>query len=572
MFGVAALVSLTWLGAANLFAPLARETISGPPASPELVASDGRLLFLGPTTSGERCAPRSLVDVDPIVGEVFVASEDRRFHDHRGVDLRALARAAWVGHSGASTLSMQLARLIWSHPRTLLGKLEEARLALRLERTLSKDEILEQYLNRVPLGRNIRGVEAAAWTYFGHSSRQMTLGEAALLAAMAPAPSRLDPRFALEAAGVARNRLLLRLEAQGSRTHKEVGAAISEPLALPPGVPRHILSIVGPALPNGRTTLFLEPRLQSAVERVVASHRQRLATLDVDAVAVVVIAHDTNSVVAHVGSLDFDDPVRGQVDHSRARRQAGSTLKPFLYALRVEDGATPDTLVPDTFRAFREGNRLFIPSNLDENFRGVVPLQVALGSSLNVPAVWTAERVGLDRFRQTLDVLGLDLRGATRDYGLGLALGDADVCLLDLTSAFTVFSRGGFWSPARLTYSSEPPSDRRVIPEEVARIIRDILSEEATREPGFGSLAHLGLPFRVALKTGTSSSSRDFWALGSTEALTVGIWAGNSSGMRAADAVSAEVAVPILVDVLAAIVDTPPDQRERATAATRGPN
>lgn len=520
-------------------------------ASREVWSSDHVLLDLLPNAEGSRCAWRRLAELDPTVVSVFIASEDRRFREHPGVDLRAIARAARTGGSGASTITMQLARLLEPHPRGLLGKLREARLALRLERTLTKDELLEQYLNRVPLGRDLLGVEAAAWAYFGHSAQRLSLAEATLLAALAPAPARRDPRTSLEAAREARDRLLRRLADAGAISIDARDAALATAVRPPrrwPSLAPHLRARLDSGASS--TRLFLDARLQAEVERVVATHRQRLRVLGVDQVAVVVIEPRTNGLLAHVGSFAFGDAAGGQVDHALARRQAGSTLKPFLYALRLEDGATAASPVPDFVRAYREGDALFVPRNLDEAYRGQVPLRVALASSFNAPAVATAEAVGVERFRATLDRLGLRLERPTSTFGLGLALGVADVRLLDLTSAFSVFARDGLWSPARLVDDGTAPADVRVFPAATARTITSVLSDEAAREPGFGALGRLGLPFPVALKTGTSSLARDFWALGSTSTHTVGVWAGNSDGAPAEDVVAAEVALPLLVDVL----------------------
>ena len=527
-------------------------------ASAEVWSRDHELLSLRANDQGERCAWRQLEELDARVVDVFVAAEDQRFFEHAGVDLRAIARAALRGGSGASTISMQLARLVRPHRRTLSGKLAEALLAVRLERTLSKHDILEQYLNRVPLGRNIRGVEAAAWAYFGHSARTLSLAEAGLLAALAPAPSRLDPRESPQAARVARDQLLTRLAARGQLPAEDVATSAAVPVAPPAGWPERAAHVVAsvPSAP-GQTRLLIDAAAQSHVEAIARSHRQRLAILGADAIAIVVIEHRTNGLVALVGSFAFDEPPSGQVNHAKAARQAGSALKPFLYALLLEDGASPETPVPDVARGFREGESIFLPRNNDDLFRGMVPLRVALGSSFNVPAVATAELVGLARFRSTLESLGLRLERPTESYGLGLALGVADVRLLDLTSAFSVFARAGVWSPPRVLADEEVVPETRVFSAATAQAIFEILSDEQARVPGFGEYAHLGLPFPVALKTGTSSAARDFWALGSTAEHTVGVWAGNSNGSPAADTVSIEVAVPILVDVFAALANAP---------------
>lgn len=526
-------------------------------ASAELWSHDGVPLAIRPNSMGDRCAWRSAASFDPIIEQVFIQAEDSRFRTHAGVDWSALARSAKRGGAGASTITMQVARLIHPHPRTLLGKLQEMLLAVRLERSLTKDEILEQYLNRVPLGRNIRGVEVAAWMYFGHSARRLSLSEAALLAALAPAPSRLDPRFARDDALAARNRLLARLAARGRWNAIEVASARESALLQPPGLPRlaeHLVaSIVLP--PGQKANVFLSAELQSRVEAIAASHRARLAVLDVTAVAIVVLEHKSSAAVAWVGSLDFGSPASGQVDHARSKRQAGSTLKPFLYAMRLEDGATPDTVVPDFLRGFRHNDDLFVPRNCDESFRGLVTLRVALGSSLNVPAVATAELVGLERLRAKLEEVGLQLDGDASRHGLGLALGVSEVRLSALTNAFSVFARDGMWHRTRIL-EDDRTLQHRVFSTSTARSIFEILADESARRTGFGDRAALGLRSPVALKTGTSSYSRDFWALGSTTDFTVGVWAGNSDGSPAADLVSMDVAVPVLLDVLLALPKT----------------
>lgn len=531
--------------------PLSKTSFAiGNRASQEFWSVDGQLLHVSTNERGERCMWRSLSEISPLIQQSFVAIEDRRFRHHGGVDLVAAGRAAWTGRTGASTLTMQLARLMRPHARTFVGKLAEAWLAMRIEATFSKDAILEQYLNRVPLGRNVVGVEAASWAYFGHSSQTLTLSEAAMLVALAPAPTRLDARFDRAAAIAARNAVLSRLSSIA--TQAEIDSARATrfvPTALPSLA--HVVVGMVPANASGRVHLTLGSRTQAVVERVLRHHRQRLAALNVDSAAVVVVDNSTGDVRAVV-------PGYGWVNCATARRQAGSILKPFLYALRLEDGASPETRVGDFLRAFREGESLFVPEDNDGEYRGLVSLRIALASSLNVPAVNTLEEIGLERFRRLLERLGISLKDNVNEYGLGMALGVADVRLLDVTSAFAVFGRNGTWSSPRLIQGESLPL--QVLAPTTARAIARILEDEDARTTGFGELGRLDLSFPVALKTGTSTDARDFWALAVTGRHTVGVWAGNADGRAAANTFAAAVATPILVDVVRELATTNPLQ------------
>jgi penicillin-binding protein 1C len=509
-----------------------------PPAAVEVLDRRGRLLRTA-LPEDLFSAPVSLDAVSPWVVTATLAAEDRRFYEHPGVDLRAIARAAWqdarAGRvvSGGSTITQQLVRALRPRPRTLWGKAEEAWRALALERRASKREILEAYLNRPPYGRGTRGIEAAARAYFGVRARDLTLGQAALLAGLPQCPSRCDPVKDPGAAAARRRTVLGRLYAWGWIDAATRASALAEPdrvsdaarADLAPHFARRALSRPG-AGPR-RTTLDAD--LQQELEELVATHLKSLAPWHVTNAAVVALDNASGDALAWVGSADFlDDAHHGQVDGVVARRQPGSALKPFLYGLAFSRGLSPSDRIDDA-PTFAKGG--FSPRNYDETFHGPVTLRQALACSYNAPAVRLVERMGVPDFLAVLRSFGLDTldRGADR-YGAGLALGDGEVRLLDLAAAYAALARGGVWSPPRESLSDPRGPARRVLSREAAYLVTSVLSDNSARVEAFGHDSALALPFPFAAKTGTTKDYKDNWAVGYTPEWTVAVWAGNFDG------------------------------------------
>lgn len=520
-----------------------------PPATGSVALLDraGLPLRTARAADGARQRWLGIAELDPDLLAAFVAAEDRRFYEHRGVDLIALGRAARDNlragsvTSGASTITMQLARLLRPMPRTWAGKAAQVAWAVRLDRAYPKQVILEQYLNRVPLGQGTLGVDAAARLYFGRAASELSLGQAALLAGLARAPSRDNPLASLARARARRDRVLDRIEALGLERPETVARARREPVLGPgaeapfaaPHFTTWVLGSAPPALPGGLLT-SLDLGLQRAVEAEVRHTVAELRWAAAEHAAAVILANRTGEVLAWVGSPDFHEPTSGQVDMVISPRQPGSTLKPFLYGLAFDRGYTPATVLPDVPTVYRTSTGPYAPRNYDRRFRGPTRIREALGSSFNVPAVELASRLGVAPLLATLHRAGVaSLTRRPDHYGLGLALGNGEVTLLELANAYRALANGGVWHPVRWTAAAPgdgPGESRVVISPPAAALVLDILSDPVARIPGFGPVTPLDLPFRAAAKTGTSRNFTDNWAVAVTAGFTVAVWVGNFSG------------------------------------------
>ncbi|HKY36826.1 MAG TPA: penicillin-binding protein 1C [Polyangiaceae bacterium] len=547
-----------------------------------VVDRDGRLLREVRVGQGARVEPTRLEELSPWVVPALLAAEDGRFFEHPGVDPLAVARA--LGQlvlerrvvSGASTLTQQLTRSVVPRPRTLSGKLREMALALRIEASLSKRRILEEYVSRVEFGPNLVGIEAASRHYFQKPAAALDLAEAAALVSLPRSPSLYDPCRRPQLLERRRLRVLERLGALGLATPAEIARAELTPVrivaaAVPQGAEHLSLALAGRfggmAGRSGehtrllRTTLNAE--LQRAAERIARSASPTLARHSGDAIALVVLDNASADVLAYVGSPGyFDAQHLGANDGVVAKRQPGSALKPFVYAAAMQElGYSPATLLPDLPRDFSVPGGSFAPRNYDQRFRGPVLLRQALGSSLNLPALEVSSRLGPPRLLATLHRFGFaSLNRDAEHYGVGLALGDGEVTLLELVTAYSALARGGELRAPRFVLSRsgyageasaaavEPP--RRVLRAELAALLSDVLSDDAARAAGFGRDSVLTFPFPVAAKTGTSKGFRDNWALGYTHEVTVGVWVGNFDGAPLRDASGITAAGPAFHELM----------------------
>jgi penicillin-binding protein 1C len=491
-----------------------------------------------------------LAAVSPHVLAALVAVEDTRFRRHPGVDAIALARAAAEaahrGHavSGGSTITMQLARLRYGIPRTMWGKLREIVLALRIERGLTKDQILEAYVNRVPMGGNLVGVEAGARTYFGVPASDLDWAQATFLAALPNDPSALDPyahRAALERRRLA---IVAYLRARGVLSAADAQRAAIERLAVVPrsegiGDAPQLVFRLAASTPDDvervRTTIDrdLQRYVEATAQEVVAALHDR----SVRDGAAIVIDNATGNVLAYVGSpAYFDGPSLGRNDGVMALRQPGSTLKPFLYELAFERRTIrPATILHDVPTTYAiPGAQIYAPADYSGQFEGPVRPRIALADSLNVPAVRTLSAVGVATFQSRLNALGfVHLDRPAAYYGLGLTLGSGEVTLEELGHAYAVIARGG--RPLHLRYRdgdamNPANTPRRIGDEATWALVTDMLSDAHARARAFGVSSLLRLPFPSAVKTGTSSDFRDTWTVGFTRTYTVATWVGNFDG------------------------------------------
>jgi penicillin-binding protein 1C len=439
---------------------------------------------------------------------------------------------------------MQLARLLMPIDRGYLGKLRQAMWALRLEAGLRKEAILEQYLNRVPLGQGAIGVAAAMRLYFGGTPEQASLGQAALLAGLARAPSSQNPLVAPSRAAVRREIALNVLVRQGYATPVEAHRAGTEPVlgehaASSFRAPHFTTRLLAEAETEGRpltgrwqTSLDLE--LQNLLEQEVRHTTVQLADRGGRHGAVVVLDNRTGEVLAWVGSPDFWADTAGQVDMVVGPRQPGSTMKPFLYALAFDRGVTAATVLADVVTTYQTARGPYHPRNYDRREHGPVRAREALGSSYNIPAVGMADRIGPGALLQGLHLAGFtSLSRPAEYYGLGLALGNGEVTLLELANGYRALANGGVWHPFRTSLMSaggSPGEARRVVSRESAALALDILADPDARAPAFGVRTPFEWPFRAAAKTGTSRHFTDNWAVGVTAGFTVAVWVGNFSG------------------------------------------
>lgn len=530
-----------------------------------VLARDGTPLRAFPDADGIWRYPITPDDVSPLYLDALLTYEDRWFRTHPGVNPFALVRAAaqriWHGRtvSGGSTLTMQVARILDPHSRTTFGKIKQVLRALQLEAHLSKDDILALYLNHAPFGGTIEGVEAASWAYLGKSSKHLSHAEAALLAVLPQAPSRLRPDRNAALAQRYRDKLLARMHELGRWDAATVQDAQRETVAArtldPPLDAALLAQRLRSALPQRRSIRSTVDReLQAAMEARVSGYLARLP--ERTSAALLLVDNATLETLAYVGSGAFADPQRlGHVDMVRAPRSPGSTLKPFLYGLALDDGLIhSESLLVDAPQSFG-GYR---PGNFDQAFNGPVGVAQALRLSLNVPAVDLLDRVGPTRFAARLANGGLALqwpRGASPN--LAMILGGTGATLEDLVGAYAAFNRGGLAAAVRLR-AEEPLTERRLLSAGAAYIVRSLL--EASLRPGQNrDTFDPGRRARLAWKTGTSYGFRDAWALGTTRRYTLGVWVGRPDGTPVPGQYGAITALPLLFQAVDSLPRAPED-------------
>ncbi|MEH2107124.1 penicillin-binding protein 1C [Nostoc sp.] len=536
------------------------------------------------TRDQEHTSVVPLNQVSPQFIQAILAAEDGSFYHHGALDMKAVIRASKEAiHakrivSGASTITMQLARMLDPVPRSFSGKLSEIWLSWRLTAGMNKDEILSAYINRLPMGGNIYGVEAAARTYFSIPASELNLAQASLLAAIPNNPTYFNPYQHWERLKQRQKYVLNRMVqekyisgANATRTHTEkivfqsrqrgIIAAPHFLFWLANQIPSTSLEKQGliPPFLRGvrgdqsviRTTINrpLQQFVEAQVQQVISS----LAANNVHDAAALVIDNHTGEVLAYVGSPDyFNEAKLGRNDGVQALRQPGSTLKPFVYELALEKGLIrPNTILADVPAHYAiPGAKLYSPTDYTERFLGPVRVRIALANSLNVPAVRVLEKVGVETFLERLHQLGFEhLNQTPEHYGLGLTLGSGEVSLWELARAYLTIARQGDATPIVSTFSNSPIpktlSTRRYanadsltlrypksqIPNPtIWQLITNILSDSYARATAFGVDSVLNLPFPVAVKTGTSSNFRDTWTVGFTTDYTVATWVGNFNG------------------------------------------
>jgi penicillin-binding protein 1C len=483
-----------------------------------------------------------LHEIPPFLRAAFVTAEDKRFFEHAGPDWRARLSAAWTNVKsgravrGASTISEQVVRMLHPRPRTVWSRWLEGWEASELERRFTKSEILELYLNQVPYASNRRGVRQAARYYFARDLATLSKREMLALAVLVRAPTRFDLKRDAAASAGAIERLADALAQRGELTLAEREAALAEALVLDephlavaaPHFVEHARAIAGEGQPKLVTTL--DAGLQAKVQRMLDERMSFLASRRVANGAVLVLEHATGEVLAWVvaGGGHEEGPA-SHIDAVTTPRQPGSALKPFLYALALDNGWTAAHVIDDAPLSESTSGGLHSYQNYSRLFYGEVALRDALGNSLNIPALKVLQHVGTEPYLRTLASLGFEgLTNHPDFYGDGIALGSGDVTLLELVQAYGALANGGVLRPARTRFDETAGhAARRVYSAEAASLVANILADPDARALEFGRDSVLAFPVQTAVKTGTSSDFRDAWAVAFNYRYTVGAWMGN---------------------------------------------
>ncbi|MGU9823663.1 peptidoglycan glycosyltransferase PbpC [Pseudomonas sp. LF090] len=541
-------IALLWLADRMWPLPLPKDDLAR-----VVLAEDGTPLWRFADANGVWRYPVQTREVSPYYLDALLTYEDRWFYEHPGVNPLALLRATWQNLTGArvvsggSTLSMQVARLLDPHSRTFHGKLRQLWRTAQLEWHLSKDEILNLYLNRAPFGGTLQGVAAASWAYLGKSPAQLTHAEAALLAVLPQAPSRLRPDRHPQRAQQARDKVLRRLAEFQVWPQSAVDEALQEPLLLAPRLEPNLAPLLARRLnrpdspPLIRTTL--DATLQRRLEDLLLGWRARLP--EHTSAAILVVEEETMAVRAYLGSVDINDAKRfGHVDMISALRSPGSTLKPFLYGMALDEGLIhSESLLQDVPRRYGD----YRPGNFSMGFSGAVPASTALSSSLNLPAVQLLEAYGPKRFAAQMRIGGVPLAlPALAEPNLALILGGAGSRLEDLVSGYSAFARDGRSAAIRLQ-PDDTLKERPLLSPGSAWIVRRILSGQA--RPDRDPRAELVQRPVLAWKTGTSYGFRDAWALGVGPRYLIGVWIGRPDGTPVPGQFGLASAAPLMLQV-----------------------
>ncbi|MBV9841944.1 MAG: penicillin-binding protein 1C [Sphingomonadaceae bacterium] len=568
-----------------LLLPIGLAIWTRPPAMPSYAATraawrpseawlrdrDGRLLDTVRVNFAVRRLEWVPLDhIAPVLQQAVIASEDRRFRVHGGVDWRGLGGSAWATlHGrpprGASTITMQLAGFLAPDlggpgARSFRAKLRQIRAAHAIEARWSKDQILEAYLNLASFRGETQGIGAAARLLFGEAPDALGRDDALLLAALLPAPQA-------DAASVARRacRLGRIVDCNAIIAQAEAMTGSGRRLADDPNLAPHLAAdLLGN--PGETITTTLDARVQAVAIQALRHQLVELGARARDG-AVVVVDNASGDVLAYVGGAGINSTA-AQVDNAAAYRQAGSTLKPFLYEQAIERGfLTPASILEDSPVQLDTASGLYVPKDYDHDFKGPVSVRTALAGSLNVPAVRTLLLDGTDDFRDRLWDVGY--HGLTEDgdyYGFSLALGSAEVTLLEQVAAFRALADAGRYRPLRLRSDDPAGQTRRVMSAQAAWVVADMMSDADARAVTFGVDSALRLPFWAAAKTGTSKAMRDNWCIGFSDRFTVGVWIGNAEGDSMTRVSGTSGAAPVWREMMLALHREVPSMQPRRPA------
>ncbi len=560
--------------------------------APLVCSRDSTVLYAFLTRDEQWRMYTTLEEITPELSKAIIFKEDQYFYRHPGINPGAIIRAlvnnllSQKRTSGASTITMQVARLLNPKKRSYWNKLVEMFRALQLELHYSKKEILQMYLNMVPYGSNIQGVKAASLLYFNKSPDQLSLAEITALSIIPNRPNSLVMGRDNNSITIARNAWLRRFEKSGLFPARILEDARREPLnAYRMAAPRHAPQFAlrmrrsYPYAQNIVTTI--DAPTQSKVAELTANYSRALKLHNIHNAAVIVVDNRNREVLAYVGAPDFFDRQHaGQVDGVRALRSPGSALKPFLYGLAFDKGlATPKKIISDIPVDFNG----YAPENYDLNFRGNVTIEDALRQSLNIPAVKLLNSIGVAEFVRNMHIAGFDaIWNARKKMGLSMILGGCDVRLESMAALYAALATQGEYQPLRwrLPAASSPQNNDtaiRILSPESAYMITEILKELQRPDLPNTNVSAINIP-KIAWKTGTSYGRRDAWSIGYSQRYTIAVWIGNFSGQGAAELSGAATATPLLFQLFNAIdrnarnnpVDAPPGLRSRFVCSMSG--
>ena len=559
-----------WIGAAFLggwllfFAlHLAFPLPEQPQYSRMILAHDGTLLqaYLSPDDKWRM--KTELHEITPDLRRAFINKEDRFFYYHWGVNPLSIARALVKNIirgktiSGASTITMQVARLLEPKKRNYANKLIEIFRALQLEWTYSKEEILQLYLNLVPYGGNVEGVKAASLLYFGRTPDKLSLAQVVALTIVPNRPTSLALGRSSHKLLQERNRWLKKFQQDNIFDREAIADALREPLQINrevlPSLAPHLGWRIHRAMPpkEANITTTIHTDIQRKAAEITTTYTKSLSKIGVHNAAVLVVDNRTRQVLAYVGSQDFnDDAHAGQVDGIRAIRSPGSALKPLLYALAFDAGLlTPKTIIADVPVDFNG----YTPENFDQKFNGYVSVTQALAYSLNVPAVKVLHELGVNRMVKALKLADFAyISRQEKQLGLSLALGGCGVSVWEMAGLYAAFANQGKFAPLQLIPAVRDTATRVIVSPEAAFMVNEILTQ-VTRPELPSDYEHNPHVPKIAWKTGTSYGRRDAWSIGYNERYTIAVWVGNFSGIGSPELTGAGVATPLLFRLFNAI-------------------
>ncbi len=539
-----------------------------------------------------------LADISPNAINATIAIEDSSFYEHGGIRLASILRAILADamggalSQGGSTITQQVVKnTLLTNEKSVIRKIHEWVLAIKMEQVYSKEQILETYLNNIPYGGTLYGIEAASEAYFGIPAKDLTLAEAAYLASMIQAPTYYSPFGAHRAELDARKDIVLgRMKTLGFIDDATYTSAMAEKVSFATAAGQN--SIIAPhfvfyilnqletmygakALVSGlKVTTTLDADLEVKAESIVNTYAlQNEKSFKASNASLVAIDPATGQILAMVGSRNFfDKEIDGQYNATLALRQPGSTMKPFIYSLALMHGYTRDTVVFDTPTQFSTACKpsdnfnntppCYAPSDYDGKFRGPMTFETAIAQSINIPAIKTLYLVGIQNAINLAKSFGLSTLGDPNQYGLTLVLGGGEVRLLDLTGAYAVFANDGVANtPTGILevddaqgniLTAYTPQPSQVIPENIARDMSAMLSDAQARLPEYPLNSPLSFPgYDVAVKTGTTDDTRDAWVIGYTPSIALGVWAGNNDNSKMVKSIAGFIAAPMWHEAMA---------------------